>query len=79
MSQAKLQIADNMLLTSGLRLFTTFNHLDIWDVRWDNTIVAKVNSLIVVNFNFQVVYQKNQSLRTQLMEGLQLGATYTIF
>jgi Protein of unknown function (DUF3078) len=78
-SQAKLQIADNMLLTTGLRLFTTFNHLDIWDVRWDNTIVAKVNSFVVVNFNFQLVYQKQQSLKTQIMEGLQLGVTYTIF
>ncbi len=78
-SHAKLQIADNMLLTTGLRLFTTFNHLDIWDVRWDNAIVAKVNSFIVVNFNFQLVYQKQQSLKTQIMEGLQLGVTYTIF
>jgi hypothetical protein len=78
-SQAKLQIADNMLLTTGLRLFATFNHLDIWDVRWDNTIVAKVNSFLVVNFNFQLVYQKQQSLKTQIMEGLQLGVTYSIF
>ena len=78
-SHVKLQIADNMLYTSGLRLFTTFNHLDIWDVRWDNTIAAKVNSFIVVNFNFQLVYQKQQSLRTQIMEGLQLGVTYNIF
>ncbi len=78
-SNAKLQIADNMLLTTGLRLFTTFNHLDVWDVRWDNTVVAKINALVVVNFNFTLVYQKQQSLDTQMMEGLQIGVTYTIF
>ncbi|MGO9482836.1 MAG: DUF3078 domain-containing protein, partial [Candidatus Kryptoniota bacterium] len=42
-SHAKLQIADNMLLTTGLRLCTTFNHLGIWDVRWDNTVASQVN------------------------------------
>lgn len=78
-SRAKLQVADNILLTTGLRLFTRFESLDVWDVRWDNVIAAKVNSFVNVNFNYQLVYQKDQSLRTQMKEGLQLGLTYTIF
>ena len=78
-TQAKFQLADNILFTSGLRLFTRFNSLDVWDVRWDNLIVAKVSSFINVNFTYLLVYQKDQSLRTQMKEGLQLGATYTIF
>ncbi len=78
-SQAKLQIADNVLLTTGLRLFTRFENLTVWDVRWDNVVAAKVNSFINVNFNYQLVYQKDQSLATQMKEGLQLGIVYTIF
>ena len=78
-TQAKVEIADNILLTTGLRLFTRFNSLSVWDVRWDNVIVAKVNSFINVNFNYQLVYQKDQSFTTQMKEGLQIGATYTIF
>jgi Protein of unknown function (DUF3078) len=78
-TQAKLQVADNILLTTGLRLFTTFKHLDVWDVRWDNVIAAKVNSFINVNFNYVLVYQKDQSLTTQMKEGLQVGLVYTIF
>lgn len=78
-SRAKLQIADNVLLTTGLRLFTRFESLDVWDVRWDNVIAAKVNSFVNVNFNCQLVYQKDQSLATQMKEGLQLGLTYSIF
>ncbi len=78
-TQAKLQVADNMLLTTGLRLFTRFNDLKVWDVRWDNLIAAKVNSFINVNFTYQLVYQKDQSLRTQMKEGLQMGLTYTVF
>ncbi len=78
-TRAKLQIANNVLMTTGLRLFTRFNSLDVWDVRWDNVIAAKVNSFVNVNFNYQLVYQKDQSLRTQMKEGLQLGVVYTIF
>ena len=78
-TQAKVTIADNILLTTGLRLFTRFKDLSVWDVRWDNVIVAKVNSFINVNFNYQLVYQKDQSLTTQMKEGLQLGITYIIF
>ncbi len=77
-SQAKLQIADNMLLTTGLRLFTRFEHLSVWDVRWNNVIAAKVNSFVNVNFNFLLVYQRDQSLTTQMKEGLQVGVVYTI-
>ncbi len=78
-SQAKMQVDDNIILTTGLRLFTRFKSLDVWDVRWDNVIVAKVNSFVNVNFNYQLVYQKDQSPTTQMKEGLQLGVTYTIF
>jgi len=78
-TRGKVQIAENMLLTSGLRLFTRFKHLDVWDVRWDNMIAAKVSSIINVNFTYDLVYQKDQSLRTQMKEGLQMGITYTIF
>lgn len=77
-SQGKVQIADNILLTSGLRLFTRFESLDVWDVRWDNVLAAKVNSFVNVNFNFLLVYQKDQSLTTQMKEGLQLGVVYTV-
>jgi hypothetical protein len=77
-TQGKLQIADNVLLTTGLRLFTRFESLDVWDVRWDNVIAAKVNSFVNVNFNFLLVYQKDQSLTTQMKEGLQVALVYTV-
>ncbi len=70
---------DNMLYKSKLRLFTRFDQLDVWDVRFDNTISAQVNKYIVVNLNVLVVYEKSQSLRTQVKEALQLGVTLNLF
>ncbi len=78
-SQAKVHVADNILLTSGLRLFTRFENLTVWDVRWDNVVAAKVNSFINVNFNYQLVYQQDQSMTTQMKEGLQVGVVYSVF
>jgi hypothetical protein len=74
----KFVLADNLLMTSSLTLFTRFKSLDVWDVRWDNVIVAKINNWLNVNFSYLLIYQKDQSPTTQMKEGLQLGVVYTI-
>ncbi|HSD62829.1 MAG TPA: DUF3078 domain-containing protein [Ignavibacteriaceae bacterium] len=75
---AELTLQQNLLYKSNLRLFTRFDHMDIWDVRWDNAFVAKINDYVNVNFSFLLIYQKDQSLKTQIKEALQLGLTYTL-
>jgi hypothetical protein len=78
-SSLNYTLAQNLLIDSDLRLFTRFKHLDTWDVRWDNTLTAQVNKFVNVNLNVLVVYQKDQSPKTQVKEALQLGVTYNIF
>jgi hypothetical protein len=78
-TNTEITIDDNVLYTSMLRLFSSFKEFDVWDVRWDNTINAKISKYFSVNFNVLTVYEKKQSPKTQLKEGLQLGITYTIF
>ena len=72
-------IYDNMIIKSSLRLFTRFENLDVWDVRWDNSIIAKVNDLLNVNFNYLLIYKKAQSLDIQIKQTLQISFIYTIF
>ncbi len=72
-------LGENLLYSSKLRLFTRFTSLDVWDVRWDNTITAQINKYVNVNLNVLIVYQKNQSLKTQIKEALQLGLTFNLF
>lgn len=69
---------DNLLFKSNLRLFSRFNSLDVWDVRWDNSIVAKINNYLNTSLSYLLIYQKDQSVKTQMKEGLQLGINYTI-
>jgi hypothetical protein len=71
-------LMDNVLLKTKLRLFSRFNSLDIWDVRWDNTIAAIVNEYINVSFTFLLVYEEAQVKKRQIKEALQLGLTYNI-
>lgn len=75
---AELTLQQNLLYKSNLRLFTRFDQMDVWDVRWDNAFVAKFNDYVNVNFSFLLIYQKDQSLKTQIKEALQLGLTYTL-
>lgn len=78
-STGEVEFAENMRLKSKLRLFTRFEHLDVWDVRWDNQIVAKVNSFFNVNFTYLLLFEKSQSPTAQMKQTLQMGFTYTIF
>lgn len=78
-SEVKYNFYDNMTYLSFLRLFSRFNSLDVWDVRWDNTIAAKVNNYITVNFNVVLVHEISQSRRTQFKEALNIGIVYSLF
>ena len=71
-------IDTNVLYNSKFRLFSRFESLDVWDVRWDNTITAKVNSWLNVNFTYLLIYEKDQSVKTQTKQTLQIGIVYTI-
>lgn len=75
---AELTLQQNLLYKSNLRLFTRFESMDVWDVRWDNAFVAKFNDYVNVNFSFLLIYQKDQSPKTQIKEALQIGLTYTL-
>lgn len=77
-TDGQFTLDENLLLKSKLRLFSAFDRLDVWDVRWDNVITAKVNNWLNVNFTYLLVYQKDQSPKTQMKQALQIGITYTI-
>jgi hypothetical protein len=70
---------ENMAYKGYLRLFGRFEDISVWDVRWDNTITAKINDYFNVNINVLLIYDVNETLRTQLKEALQLGISYTLF
>jgi len=70
---------ENMAYKGYLRLFGRFENISVWDVRWDNTITAKVNDYFNVNINVLLIYDVDETLRTQLKEAYQLGISYTLF
>jgi hypothetical protein len=78
-TEVNYEFLENMKYYSFLRLFSRFTSLDVWDVRWDNIITAKVNDYINVNFNVSVIHEISQTRKTQLRESLQLGLSYVIF
>jgi hypothetical protein len=72
----EVAIAENIKLQSSLRLFSRFESMDVWDVRWESIIIGKINSFLNMNFSYLLIYQKDQSLRTQMKEGLNVGFVY---
>lgn len=78
-TEALYNIEENVTFGSKLRLFSRFNQIDVWDVRWDNLITAQISKYFNVNLNVLLIYEKQQSPKTQLKEALQFGITYTLF
>lgn len=68
----------NITYATYLKLFTRFDKLDVWDVRWDNYINAKVNEYVNVNINVLILHEISQTRRTQIKNTLALGITYKI-
>lgn len=75
----KCNFSDNLLYQGRFRLFGRFDNLDVWDVRFDNTLTAKITKYINVNFTALVVHEISQTRRTQLKQGLQFGFIYNLF
>jgi len=79
MTDLILQIDDNVVYKSKLRLFSGFNRMTVWDVAWDNTFTAEVNKWLNVNLSYILIYKASESLRTQMQEALQVGIVYNLF
>jgi hypothetical protein len=78
-TKAKYAFSETVGIESELFLFSTFEQLDVWDVRWDTTFLAKISNWFNFNINVLLVFDKDQSIKTQVKEALQFGITYTLF
>ncbi len=70
---------ENLKLYSKLELFSSFEHLDVVDVRWRNTLQAKLTKMIAVNVKAHYLYDKDVSLKGQFMHSITIGLTYNFF
>lgn len=78
-TDVKYEVFENVLYKGKLRLFSGFERLDTWDVGMDNTLTAKVNSWLNVNFTYLVIYKVSESIKTQTQQALQVGIVYNLF
>ncbi|PID56493.1 MAG: hypothetical protein CR986_10150 [Ignavibacteriae bacterium] len=69
----------NINYKTKLRLFTRFKRFNIWDIRFDNSFIAKVNSYLKIKLDIFILYEKAQSIKTQFWQALNLGITYKLF
>ena len=78
-TDVKYEVFENILYKGKLRLFSGFDRLDVWDVAWDNSLTAKVNSWLNVNVTYLLIHKTSESLKTQAKEGIQIGVIYSFF
>ncbi len=72
-------IEENVMFATSLKLFGRFRPIDIWDVRWENTLTARISKYFNVNLNAIVLHIVSQSVHTQVKQTMQLGIVYSIY
>jgi hypothetical protein len=71
-----LELMENIKGSTRLELFANFKGADEIDARWASQITAKVNSLVNVNFEYELLYDKDLSESYQTREGLSVGISF---
>lgn len=70
------KISDNLTYVSKLALFSRFQDLDVWDVRWDNKVKAQINKYVSTQFELVLLFDKDVTGRLQRYNVLSIGITY---
>jgi hypothetical protein len=74
-----IKLADNILYTSKVELFSNFKGLDQIDINWHNLFSSKISALLSVNFDFRLFYDRDISAKRQLKQILAVGVTYRFY
>lgn len=69
-------LMENILASTKLDVFMNFKGMDEIDGRWENKVTAKVNKIISVNFELELLYDKDLSEDTQTRQGLTVGIAF---
>lgn len=72
------KLAENILWTTKLELFSNLKKAEEIDVNFDNIFSAKVSKYMNVSLNVRVFYDRDISKKRQLKQVLALGLTYSL-
>lgn len=75
-TEYEFALMENIQASTRLDVFANFKGWENTDGRWANKITAKVNKLINVNFEYELLYDTDLSLDTQTREGLSVGISF---
>lgn len=69
----------NVIFTSKLELFSSFEDFSAVDVNWDNTLTAKFLKYFALNFYVRLFYDEDILKELQVKQSFGFGVTYSFF
>ena len=78
-TEVKHRLADNLLLTSELILFSNLKGFNKIDLDWSSQVTAKVAKYVNVTLSVDLLYDHDIIDDLQIKEVLALGLTYSIY
>jgi hypothetical protein len=72
-------LAENLIYTGKLGLFSNMKSFNEIDVDWDNVFVGKITDILNVTLTIRLFYDRDISLKRQLKQTLAVGFSYDMF
>jgi hypothetical protein len=69
---------EKMAWKSKMISFSNLKGIDEIDVNWDNVVIIDISDWFNVNFQFQLIYDKDVSAKRQLRQALSIGINYAL-
>ncbi len=73
------KVAQNTLVKSNFRLYSTFKDFQEVNVVWDNQLILKINKLFSANAKALLIYDPEVVKTMQIQEILGIGINYSFF
>jgi len=78
-SEFNWKINENTLFNSKLESFSNMKHVREIDIKIDNGLVSKISKYFNISFEYDILYDYDQSKKVQIKQSFAFGVQYTIF
>ncbi len=72
-----MKLSERIVYESNIEFFSNLEALSEVDINWNNTLSSSLSELLIVTFNYRILYDKDVYYKRQIKQTLALGLSYT--
>ncbi len=77
-NEYSIKCKEILVFNSKLQLFANFKGFNEIDTKWENLLTVQFSKYLNVNIGFDLLYDRNLSVKRQIKQGTSIGLNYSI-